>query len=395
MPDDDRIWRHLGASWLILLWERLWLAAWPLLALLGLFLALALLDLLPLLGIWLHGAVLAGFLLALPAVLWFGFRRFRLPGRAEAERRLEATSGLRHRPFQTMRDRRNFLNCVRQLVTGARVASHGSLHVVHFEGREIRVGSFPIGIDYDDFARRAGEEEVARRAWNIHAGLPERHLILGVDRLDYTKGIPTRLMAIRNALRRYPDLHQKVTYIQVVVPSRVDIPKYFALKTEIEQLVGEINGEFTQSPWVPIHYIFRSLDQEELLAYYRTCEIALVTPLKDGMNLVSKEFCACSHEQNAALILSEFAGSAAQLHRGALLVNPYDIEEVADAIHQAVMMPREERRDRMRRMRRVARTQNIYWWLDAFMRAAFEKNLQDFPVFEDYVFPRRDEEDRS
>ncbi len=287
--------------------------------------------------------------------------------------------------FQTPRDKRNFIQCVRGLVGEARVRSSGLMHIIQYEGREVRVGAFPIGIDYDDFVTRADQEEVGRRAWNIHAGLPERTLILGVDRLDYTKGLPYRLKAMRNALMRYPDLHRKITFLQVVVPSRVDIPKYFALKTEIEQLVGEINGQFTQGGWVPIHYIFRSLEQEELLAYYRTCEIALITPLKDGMNLVAKEFCACSIEQNSVLILSEFAGAAAQLQRGALLVNPYDIEQVADTIHQACAMGPDERRDRMRRLRRNVRSQHIFWWVDTFMKAAFASDLGDFPVVKDYT----------
>jgi trehalose 6-phosphate synthase len=171
-----------------------------------------------------------------------------------------------------------------------------------------------------------------------------------------------------------------------VVPSRVDIPQYHELKTRIERLVGEINGEFTRpGGWVPIHYVFRSLARADLLAYYQAAQIALVTPLKDGMNLVAKEFCACSIEENCVLILSEFAGAAAQLQRGALLVNPYDIEGMADAIHHAFIMPAKERGARMRRMRRAIREQDIFWWVDSFLRAAIAKELSDFPLPEDYV----------
>jgi trehalose 6-phosphate synthase len=216
--------------------------------------------------------------------------------------------------------------------------------------------------------------------------LPNRQLILGIDRLDYTKGIPERLEAYRNALVRYPELHNRVTLIQVVVPSREDIPQYYELKTRIERLVGEINGQFTQpGGWVPIHYVFRSLDTVDLLAYYRAAEIALVTPLKDGMNLVAKEYCACSIEENCVLILSEFAGAAAQLQRGALLVNPYDIEGVADAIHRAFTMGDTERRAGMRHLRRTIREQDIFWWVDSFLRAAIAKDLSAFPLPADYV----------
>ncbi len=274
--------------------------------------------------------------------------------------------------FQTRRDERNFVECVRRLIPDAQIKAQGHFYHIRLgqPQREVTVGSFPIGIDFDKYAREAESPEVSRRAWNIHAGFPDRHLILGVDRLDYTKGIPDRLNAFRNALQRYPELCEKLTFIQVVVPSRTDIPKYNDLKIRIERLVGEINGQFSSGNWVPIQYIFRSLEFEELLAYYRTAEIALITPHKDGMNLVAKEYCACSLEEVSVLILSQFAGSADQLRRGAILVNPYDVEQVADAIYQAVKMPNAERKARMQRLRRNVKRENIFWWVDSFFRAA-------------------------
>jgi len=215
--------------------------------------------------------------------------------------------------------------------------------------------------------------------------LPNRQLVLGIDRLDYTKGIPLRLEAFRNLLARYPELKTKITFVQVVVPSRENIPKYFQLKTEIERLVGEINGQFTVSGWVPIHYIFRSLDRTELLAYYRASEIAYVTPLKDGMNLVAKEFCATSLEEDCVLILSEFAGAAAELQRSAILVNPFDIEGMADAIFQAYNMPKPEKRKRMKRMRRHIKEHDIFLWLDSFFDILCHKKLADFQMVEGYM----------
>jgi len=160
---------------------------------------------------------------------------------------------------------------------------------------------------------------------------------------------------------------------------------YQQLKEEIEKLVGEINGEFTKSGWVPIHYIHRPLEKIELLAYYRTAEIALITPLKDGMNLVSKEYCASSIEENGVLILSEFAGAAAQLQKGALLVNPYNIREVADAIYRAFKMDENERRVRMKKMRQTIRRNDIFWWVNSFLQAAISHNLENFPLMEDYL----------
>jgi trehalose 6-phosphate synthase len=288
--------------------------------------------------------------------------------------------------FQTLRDRRNFLQCVRTLVKEARVRGSGQVLAVDVNGHEVRVGSFPISIDYNTFVKNASQPEVIAKVAELKSLLPNRQLVLGVDRLDYTKGIPDRLEAFRNALLRYPDLHERITLIQVVVPSRVDIPQYHELKTRIERLVGEINGQFTRpGGWVPIHYVFRSLARADLLAYYQAAQIALVTPLKDGMNLVAKEFCACSIEEDCVLILSEFAGAAAQLQRGALLVNPYDIEGMADAIHHAFGMPAKERAARMRRLRRSIREQDIFWWIDSFLRAAIAKDLSDFPLPADYV----------
>jgi trehalose 6-phosphate synthase/phosphatase len=167
----------------------------------------------------------------------------------------------------------------------------------------------------------------------------------------------------------------------VVVPSREDIPQYHRMKTEIEQLVGRINGAFARpGGWVPVWYEYRSLSRLELLAYYRAADIALITPLKDGMNLVAKEYCACSIEEDCVLILSEFAGAAAQLGGGALLVNPYDIQGVAEAIRTAHAMPAEERAARMRRMRRSIQRQDVFWWVESFLRAAIARGLRAFPL---------------
>jgi len=281
--------------------------------------------------------------------------------------------------FQTQQDRQNFVQCVRTLLRDITVHGKGRVVEATWHDRTVRLGVFPIGIDYDHFVEDSTGEEVAKRAWEIHSNLPERQIILGIDRLDYTKGIPYRLEAFRSALLRYPELRKHVTLVQVVVPSREDIPEYQALRSEIEGLVGEINGQLTESGWIPIHYIFRNLNYDQLLGFYRTAEIALVTPLRDGMNLVAKEYCACSVEEDGVLILSEFAGAASQLHRGALLVNPFDVEGVGDVIHDAFRMDRAERRRRMKKLRHNVRKHNIFWWVDSFLQAAVAKDLHDFP----------------
>ena len=289
--------------------------------------------------------------------------------------------------FQTVRDRRNFVQCLRALVKDADIEGRGQVLLASALGRMIRIGSFPISIDYNTFMRQAAAAEVAERARELHRLLPNRKLILGIDRLDYSKGIPLRLRAFSNLLERYPEMRERVSLIQVVVPSREDIPEYRDLKIEIEQLVGKINGGFVRpGGWVPVWYVYRSLARLDLLAYYRAADIALITPFKDGMNLVAKEFCACSIEEDCALILSEFAGAAAQLDKGALLVNPYDIEGVADAIHRAYHMDKHERQARMRRMRRSIREYDVFWWVDSFLRAAITKDLRAFPQPEQYAF---------
>ncbi len=225
--------------------------------------------------------------------------------------------------------------------------------------------------------------EVEAEMKNLRFALRNRTLLLGVDRLDYTKGIPYKLDAMRTALRLFPELRHRVNLVQVVVPSRQQIPRYDELKMEIEQLVGEINGEFAEPGWVPVQYIYRPLTSTQLLAYYRACEIALITPLDDGMNLVAKEYCACSMDGNNVLILSEFAGAAAQLARGALLVNPYDLEGVARCIHQAFRMNSRERNERMQRLKRNVQSQDVFRWVDSYLQAGMARDLSDYPQVEE------------
>jgi trehalose 6-phosphate synthase len=256
--------------------------------------------------------------------------------------------------------------------------------VAQVMGRTVRAGVFPIGIDFQEFAQGAASSAVAEAAWYFHEAFTNRTIIFSIDRLDYTKGIPEKLAAFRHTLRRYPEMCERVTLVQVIVPSREDIPEYSGLKAEIERLVGEINGQFTRAAWAPIHYMYQSLSRVDLLAYYRASEIALITPLKDGMNLVAKEYCASS-VNGGVLILSEFAGAAAQLQRDALLVNPHDVDGVAAAIRRAWEMPAEERRTRMRNLRRAVRERDIFWWVDAFLRAGTARDLDDFTLLEEVV----------
>lgn len=293
--------------------------------------------------------------------------------------------------FQTMRDKRNFIQCVKILLPEVRKTVSDQIQMLKVGSREVRIGAFPISIDYNEFAKQAEKEQVSERAWLFHEKQPDKKFIFSIDRLDYTKGIPLRLLAVKNLLKKYPELHQKITFIQVVIPSRTDIPQYQHLKSEIDALVSEINSEFTKDNWIPIHYIFRSLERDELLSLYRTSEIALITPIKDGMNLVAKEYIASNVEEKGILILSEFAGAAAELSNDAVIVNPFDIEGVSQAIYQSFLMPAEERKRRMKKLRRHLKRYDIFWWVKSFIKAAISQDLKDFPLIQEYVPPPPEE----
>jgi trehalose 6-phosphate synthase/phosphatase len=270
--------------------------------------------------------------------------------------------------LQTTRDLDNFVSCVERLRADLVVEGHGSVRRVRrADGSLTTVAAVPISIDFAGFAERAAAPEVDETLADMQARMSAERLILGLDRLDYTKGIPQRLAAYELALDRYPSLRGRVTLLQVVVPSRVEVEEYQALEHEIEQMVGALNGKYWEPGWTPVQYAFRSLSETELLAYYRSSDVALVTPLKDGMNLISKEYCACSLDDDGVLILSEFAGAAAQLGEHCLLVNPYDVEQTAAAIHEALTMASEARAERMRALRRSIHDADVFRWVEQFL----------------------------
>ena len=291
----------------------------------------------------------------------------KLPQRAEILRALLEYDLI---GFQTMRDRNNFIWCVQAIIKGLRIDARRRVSIIETPTREIKAGVFPISIDFNEFIRYAEDDIINDKVNQILQALPNYQIILGVDRLDYSKGIPLKLKAIKNVLERFHELRGKITLIQIVVPSREDVPEYQRLKIEIEQLVGEINGKWGEPGWTPIQYMFRNFTRTDLIAYYRAASMALVTPTKDGMNLVAKEYCATNIKNDGVLILSEFAGAARQLYRDAILVNPYDIEGVANAIHRAYNMSLDERKARIRRLRNSIQRRDVYWWLDLFLRAA-------------------------
>lgn len=258
--------------------------------------------------------------------------------------------------FQTPRDLQNFLDCAHALGVPA--------------GREIRAGAFPIGIDFQGVAERAASPEIesaSARLKELHGG---RKLVLGIDRLDGCKGIPEKLRAFAELLDRRPEHHDRVSLIQILVPSREDLPRQRELGSEIARLVGEINGRFSRPGWIPVHFLQRALRPDELLAHYRAADVALITPLREGMNLVAKEYCAARTAEPGVLVLSEFAGAAGQLAAGALLVNPHDTTATARTLNRALRLSEAERGRRMRSLRDEVRRHDIFWWAESFLARA-------------------------
>lgn len=290
--------------------------------------------------------------------------------------------------FHTKQDRKNFLQCLRRLMPEVKAEGRGAVVTVTMGNRQFRLGAFPISIDFNQFASMAAKPEVAQKSFEIREALRHRKIILGVDRLDYTKGIPERIRSIQTLLSRYPELRGRVNFVQIAVPSREEVDEYRDLRQEIEQLVGRVNGEFSIPGWVPVHYHYRSFPHEELVAYYSAADIALITPLRDGMNLVAKEYCAANIGDDGVLVLSEFAGAAAQLQRHAYLVNPYDMDGIAKALNRALHWDKEERQKHMSSLRDSIRRNNIYWWVDSFLKAGISKKLGDFPEVETVHFER-------
>jgi trehalose 6-phosphate synthase/phosphatase len=249
---------------------------------------------------------------------------------------------------------------------------------VQLPTREVRLGVFPMGIDASTFASLAGDPAVEAEAKAIRGDGSVR-ILVGVDRLDYTKGIPRRLLAYERMLEAHPELRERVRLLQVAVPSRTGVGAYQDFRTLVDQLVGRINGAFGTPRWVPVHYIFRALSESELVALYRAADVMLVTPLRDGMNLVAKEFIASRSDGDGVLVLSEFAGAAWELAE-ALTVNPYDVEGAAEVYYRALTMPADERRSRLAPLRTRVQTFDVHRWVASFLEQLEESRPIAPPV---------------
>ncbi len=270
--------------------------------------------------------------------------------------------------FQTVRDTANFQRYLTEHCD-AKLLEDGRLSVFD---RITRLGSYPIGVDADDVAGRATSAEACAAAERLGRIIDNRALVIGVDRMDYSKGLPQRMQAFGRMLDQYELFRGRVSFLQIAPPSRVDVDAYQDLREELDRLAGRINGDYADLDWMPIRYLARRYSRDALAGLYRLARVGLVTPLYDGMNLVAKEFVAAQDDSDpGVLILSQFAGAAEQLET-ALLVNPHDIAAMSDAIHKALSMPIEERRERWRALDRSVRKEDLAWWRRSFIAALDE-----------------------
>lgn len=285
-----------------------------------------------------------------------------LPNHADVVRSLSAYDVV---GFQTPIDVENFESYVRRERIGRRLSD--GRFVAH--GRAVTVGAYPVGIDtkaFADVAAVSGRNALVRRT---RESIGDRKLIIGVDRLDYSKGIAQRIQAYETFLLLDPEWRGQCTYIQITPKSREEVPEYAAMEREVAELAGRINGSFSELDWTPLRYVNRTVGRNALAGLYRAARVGLVTPLRDGMNLVAKEYVAAQDpEDPGVLLLSRFAGAACELD-GALITNPYDVDGTAGAIARALEMPLEERRERFSGMFKGLLERDVAWWRTSFLDA--------------------------
>ncbi|WP_421708976.1 alpha,alpha-trehalose-phosphate synthase (UDP-forming) [Algihabitans sp.] len=267
--------------------------------------------------------------------------------------------------FQTEEYRKAFLDyCRREL--GATILPDGTVEAF---GRHVRTGTFPISIDTEPLAKAAEEASESRQIRRLRDSVRNRDLVIGVDRLDYSKGLLVRVQAYEHLLRAYPANRGRVVMLQIAPPSRMEVPEYKQLRNEMEGACGRLNGAFAEFDWTPVRYLNKGFSRRMLAGFYRTARVGLVTPLRDGMNLVAKEYVASQDPADpGVLVLSRFAGAAHELD-GALIVNPYDLEATAEAMQTALSLDLEERRERYRTMFERLRIHDIDRWREDYLSA--------------------------
>ncbi len=267
--------------------------------------------------------------------------------------------------FQTEIDRQAFIDYVLRDAGGTQIDEA----TVELHGRRVTTGAYPISIDTENLAKMAEEASSTRHTERLRGSVRDRDLIVGVDRLDYSKGLVARVEAFEHLLKAYPANRGRAVFLQIAPPSRSDVPEYQHIRGELEAACGRVNAAYADFDWTPIRYLNKGFSRRLLTGFFRVSTIGLITPLRDGMNLVAKEYVACQNpEDPGALVLSRFAGAARELE-GALIVNPYDNEGVAEALQSALAMSRDERRERWSAMFDYLRRHDIDAWREAYLKA--------------------------
>lgn len=241
-----------------------------------------------------------------------------------------------------------------------------SLDEIQLSDRVVHVDTFPMGINYDHYHDSVLKPEVKEKVVELRRNIGDHSIILSVDRLDYSKGILHRLIGFSQFLENHPEYLGKVSLAMIVVPSRDQVDMYADLKVKIDELIGNINGQYSELGWTPVHYFYRSFEFEELIAMYHTADIALVSPLRDGMNLVAKEYIATKHDNPGVLILSEMAGAAIEL-TDAITINPNDTMQIEKAIYEALTMDEDDKKQRLERMKKRISNQTVKKWTRDFV----------------------------
>lgn len=318
-----------------------------------------------------------GFFLHIPFPSYEIFRTF--PARKEI---LEGMLGADLLGFHTYDYERHFLSSVKRILS-----LEVNFNEITYGNRIIKVDSFPMGIDYHKFKDAAlhhhkqteiEKSEIQKRLDQHLQYDKDVKMILSIDRMDYTKGIPNRIRAFEYFLKKYPQFQEKIRLIMLAVPSRSEVPQYQLLKKETDELVGRVNGEFSTVSWTPIWYFYRTMPFENLIDLYTSSDVALITPVRDGMNLVAKEYIATRTNQDGVLVLSEMTGASKELD-DALLINPFNFGEIADTIKQAIEMPKAEQKRRMKGLQKRVARYSVEKWAEEFMHSLnnVEQNLAD------------------
>lgn len=261
-----------------------------------------------------------------------------------------------------------FLDAVERLLPASEVQINRENQRIIYQGRVIQVGAFPISIDSKKITALVSNPSLKNRASQLRANYPAQYIGVSVDRLDYTKGILENLEALYLFFQKYPEYIQKFSFIQIASPTRTAVPAYQQMRDQVEQTVGRINGLLARDNWVPIYYFYRRFSLEDVLTYLMIADVAMITPLRDGMNLVAKEYCAAKVDLSGVLMLSEFTGAAYEL-KEALMINPFYIEEMADILHDALTLPAEIRQQKMQALRQRVWDYDIHHWVQSFMDA--------------------------